>query len=66
LTHDFKEMHRYQIIKLSDLIDLANSQISNGQNCFYKHFSEKEPMEIDGWMLFSLKNSGNSKLIQFL
>jgi hypothetical protein len=66
LTHDFKEMHRYQIIKLIDLINLADSQKSRGEFCKYKHPQEKEPMVIDGWLLHSLKSAGKSKLSQFI
>ena len=66
LTHDFKEMYRYQLIKLADLIKLAHSQIVNGKNGYYKHSCEESPMEIDGWMLFSLKNAGTIGLLGFV
>lgn len=66
LTHDYKEMWRYQIVKLSDLINLANSQTTKGQNGIYNHPSEKEPMKIDGWMLFTLKNADKAVFSKYL
>lgn len=37
LPHQFKEMHRYQLVKLTDLVALANNQTKDGQVGFYKH-----------------------------
>ena len=83
LSHDFKEMHRYQLIKLSDLIDLAKVQgvntdrtyksdlaqaqdLSNKNYCSYKHPSEKDPMRIDEWMLFTIKHANISELLKYV
>lgn len=65
LPHDYKEMHRYQLVKLSDLINLANSQHKKGEDTFCNHPSEKDPMRIDGWMLFTLARANISELLKY-
>jgi len=64
LPHDYKEMHRYQLIKLNDLIALAQAQVNNGQDGYYAHPNEKNMM-IDGWLLFTLKNADLNALRQY-
>lgn len=58
LPHDFKEMGRYQLIKVSDLVLLAQAQTYDGEPGYYNHSQEKSPMEIDGWLLYTLKQGG--------
>lgn len=60
LSHDYKEMHRYQLIKLSDLIKLTESKTS-----IYNHPTETE-MKINEWLLFTLKNADKSHLSTFV
>jgi NUDIX domain len=62
LRHDFKEMHRYQLIKLEDLIDLAEKQTDTSGPSSYKYSQETSPMLIDQWLLYTIKRSGVKKL----
>lgn len=66
LPHDFKEMHRYQLIKLSDLLDLVKSQVERGKDTSYDHPTEREPMIINGWLLFTLKNADTRELLKYI
>lgn len=66
LSHHFKEMHRYQLIKLTDLVALANNQTKDGQAGFYNHPQEQKAMMIDGWMLYTLKNANKAVLASYL
>lgn len=66
LKHDFKEMHRYQLVKLLDLIELTKLQHVKGDDTYYKHPTEKEPMKINGWMLYTLKHANISELLKYI
>jgi len=66
LSHDFKEMHRYQLIKLSDLIKLSNAQYIDDKTSLYRHPTEKEHMRIDTWLLFTLKHADKTELLKYL
>lgn len=66
LRHEYKEMHRYQLIKLSDLVSLSKSKGSSGEHATYNHPTERQPMTINGWMLFTIKNANISELLKYI
>lgn len=61
LKHDYKEMSEYTLIKLQDLIDLSQQQHKRGSPGTYHHY-EKGPIQIDGWLLYTLKNGNINAL----
>lgn len=62
LPHDYKEMYRYQLVKLEDLISLAEQQSSTTNPSSYIHPQEDYPMKVDQWLLYTIKKSGVKKL----
>lgn len=66
LPHDYKEMHRYQLIRLTDLVALADAQTVKGANGYFKHNHESNIMEIDGWLLYTLKNADRNSINDYL
>ncbi|MBA3815467.1 MAG: NUDIX hydrolase [Parachlamydiaceae bacterium] len=61
LPYCYKEMSEYTLIKLSDLISLANGQKVKGNNEAYSH-PKNGNINIDGWLLYTLKNANISSL----
>ncbi|MBA3238043.1 MAG: hypothetical protein H0T62_06795 [Parachlamydiaceae bacterium] len=66
LPHDYKEMSRYQLIKVSDLVSLAEAQTHDGAPGYYNHPEESKTMKIDGWLLYTLKNAGTEILQPYI
>jgi 8-oxo-dGTP pyrophosphatase MutT (NUDIX family) len=66
LPHDYKEMSRYQLVKVTDLVSLAQTQIHDGAPGYYNHPDESKPMKIDGWLLYTLKNAGTEILETYM
>lgn len=64
--HDYKEIKRYQLIKLNDFINLAWAQKIDGNSGFYNHPKEAKPMKIEGWVLYTLKYADKSALRNYM
>jgi hypothetical protein len=52
--HDFKEMSRYQLVRLTDFANLRDK--------IYNHPTEKESMEFDGYIIYTLTRANLSVL----
>ena len=65
IAREFKEMHRFQFIKLIDLCNLTNCQLARGQHVMCTHPHEKH-MIVDGWLIYTLKNANKSALEKYL
>ena len=61
LSDEYKEISRFQIIKVTDLMTLAKQSIK-GHSAAYIHAKEPKPMIIDGWLLYTLKHSTEEML----
>jgi 8-oxo-dGTP pyrophosphatase MutT (NUDIX family) len=66
LPHDYKEMTRYQLIKIADLVSLAQAQTKDGAHDYYSHPQEHQIMKIDGWLLYTLKYAGTEILQPYM
>ncbi len=66
LPYSYREITRYQLIKLIDLVDLADAQSIKGQSGFYNHSQESNAMKIDGWLLYTLKYADKAALRPYM
>lgn len=64
LSHEYKEMAEYELIKLTDLVKLAKNQNIDGQSKTYHHPTHGN-MTIDGWLLTTLKKADRTSLKQY-
>lgn len=55
--HDYKEMARYQLLRLTNFVDSTNLR----KNSFY-HSKEKQPMIFDGYIIYTLTKANISVL----
>lgn len=58
-------MSEFELVKLTDLLDLAQSQKNKGENLDYTHPIYGK-MTIDGWVLYTLKNADLKDLKKFI
>jgi hypothetical protein len=64
LPHDFKEMHRYTLVKFKDILELALQQKTKGYNGTLQN--GREHMIIDGWMLYTLQKADKTDLMKYV
>lgn len=68
LPDSYKEISRYQLIRLTDLFRLTNGrgQSTKEEAGLHYHPKEPQPMKIDGWLLDTLKNANVKDLVPYL